>query len=405
MEFSSFAQTLKPIIAEGASEDVFAQTLFINITKFSDEDENVVANTPLASYKSYYTGRRGLTKFAPKITKYLEPERFVAYIDEAGDAAQKDIFHELSPHNPGMTDWNVAESCAGMFKDIILGAAKRKRTPKNAKTGLIPADLGVSAMLPANSERRFEEVDHGDLYLLAECTMKCPVCGRKLVYEKKGKQFCRFQIVPIFPYWLENAERIPFEEKRKAPARLDSQDNLIMLCDDCAETYRTETTPDEYLQMSNTKNNLKNAYRLQQVIDTKDIEKEIEEVLFSLSSLKGLPAARKQKLDAHAVRDKIPDEEFMLREKVMGYVLKYYRYIEGLFVKMEREGKLRYKKVRNEVSDCFEALNQMNYSRSEIFDQMVQWLLEHTENQKREACEAVISFFVQNCEVFDEIAQ
>ena len=74
-------------------------------------------------------------------------------------------------------------------------------------------------------------------------------------------------------------------------------------------------------------------------------------------------------------------------------------------MKMEREGKLRYKKVRNEVSDCFEALNQMNYSRSEIFDQMVQWLLEHTENQKREACEAVISFFVQNCEVFDEIAQ
>lgn len=402
MEFSSFAKALKPIIAEGASEDVFTQTLFINITKFPDEDENVVEKTPLASYKSYYNGRRGLTRFAAKITKYLEPERFVSYIDEAGDAAQKVIFHELSPHNPEMTDWNVAESCAVMFKEIILEAASRKRTFNHDKSGRVSVTLGPLSMSQADPERHIEDAD---LYLLVECGMKCPVCGRKLVYEKKGKQFLRFQIVPVFPFGMENAERVPFEEKWKAPERLDSLDNLIMLCDDCAETYRTGTTADEYFQMRMKKYHLKNVYSLQQVIDTKDIEKEIEEILYSLSSLKGTPAARKQKLDAHTVKDKIPDEEFMLREKVMGYVLRYYRYIEGLFVKMERGGKLRYKKVRNEVSDCFEALNQMGYSRSEIFAQMVQWLMEHTENQKREACEAVISFFVQNCEVFDEITK
>ncbi len=239
-----------------------------------------------------------------------------------------------------------------------------------------------------------------DLYLLAECALKRPVCGRKLVYEKKGIPFCRYRAVPIFPYGLENAERVPFEEKREAPERLDSAGNRIMLCCDCAEVYQRRTTPDEYLKMCMVKDGLRDAYHVQQAIDAKDIETEIEEVLMELSSLRGVPAGRKQKLDFHAVRDKIPDEDFMLREKILWYVANYYEYIEELFRQKELEGTLRYKKVRNEVSDCFESLNRMDYSRSQIFSHMVQWLLEHTEGQKREACEAVISFFVQNCEVF-----
>lgn len=406
IEFSRFAKTLKPIIGEEASEDVFTQTLFVNITSFPDEDENVVENTPLASYKSYYTGRRGLSRFAPKIIRYLEPERFVSYIGRMGDAAQKEIFHVLFFYDPEMmTHWSVPEACARMFKEIILRAAKEKGRSGREKSERAPAGMDGPVRSPVDFQRCFEEVAPGDLYLLVECGMKCPVCGRKLLYERNGIQFCRFQVVPIFPPGLENAERVPFEEKWKAPDRMDRLDNRIMLCEDCAEAYRTETTPEKYFKMCMVKEYLKNVYGLQKVEDTKDIEKGIEEILYSLSSMKCLPKKRRQRLKALTIDEMIPEEEFMLREKVTGYVLKYYRYIERLFIILEGGGKLRYKKVQNVVNDCFEALNQIEYSRSEIFDQMVEWMMEHTGNQKREACEAVISFFIQNCEVFDELAQ
>ena len=40
-----------------------------------------------------------------------------------------------------------------------------------------------------------------------------------------------------------------------------------------------------------------------------------------------------------------------------------------------------------------------------IFDNMVHWLQNKTQCASTSACEAVISFFVQNCEVFNEITE
>ena len=40
-----------------------------------------------------------------------------------------------------------------------------------------------------------------------------------------------------------------------------------------------------------------------------------------------------------------------------------------------------------------------------IFNAMVDWIMKNTGSQSKAACEIVISFFIQNCEVFDEITE
>ena len=44
-------------------------------------------------------------------------------------------------------------------------------------------------------------------------------------------------------------------------------------------------------------------------------------------------------------------------------------------------------------------------NKSDIFDQLVNWVMAKTCSTSREACEAIVSFFVQNCEVFREITK
>lgn len=86
-------------------------------------------------------------------------------------------------------------------------------------------------------------------------------------------------------------------------------------------------------------------------------------------------------------------------------MLRYYRKIEEFFEERERMRNIRFKKVKNEVSQMFETLDEQDLSQEEIFERMVFWLEEQTGCKDRKAREAFISFFVQNCEVFYEVAE
>ena len=86
-------------------------------------------------------------------------------------------------------------------------------------------------------------------------------------------------------------------------------------------------------------------------------------------------------------------------------VLRYYRHIEELFKQYERLGLLRFNKIKNEISQCFESLDEQDLNQQEIFDAMVQWLQKQSKCKNLPACGIIIAFFVQNCEVFYEIAE
>ena len=50
-------------------------------------------------------------------------------------------------------------------------------------------------------------------------------------------------------------------------------------------------------------------------------------------------------------------------------------------------------------------MDNLGATKYEIFERMVDWVHNKTLKISREACEAVISFFIQNCEVFYEISE
>ena len=58
-----------------------------------------------------------------------------------------------------------------------------------------------------------------------------------------------------------------------------------------------------------------------------------------------------------------------------------------------------------QIKCCFIKMEGISENKSDIFDHLVDWIKSKTRSTSKDACEAVISFFVQNCEVFHEITE
>lgn len=61
--------------------------------------------------------------------------------------------------------------------------------------------------------------------------------------------------------------------------------------------------------------------------------------------------------------------------------------------------------LSGQIKNCFLKVNMATNDKSIIFDHMVQWVKNKTLSSSTEACEAVVAYFVQNCEVFYAITE
>lgn len=389
MEFYVFANRLMKVASGGDSDNkaIFTQALFENILEIDDGKVDLEKITARA-YRMYFSGERKINRLASKIRKYIEPEKFSAYINSLGADVQHDIFKEFAADCPGMSDINIHDSMAGLFKKIIEEAYASYNKGKKV-----------------SGKQQEPSLDKEDFVLLDECRNRCPICQGKLLGRKRSVPIPKFRRIFIFPLDLDSAERVEFEKLEDAPNDIRGLENQMVLCQDCAQDYEVQTTPREYAYLMQTKREL---VRISEAADEAydfKIEQGINEILDALRHLDIIPQQEdKTRWDAFRVDKKIPDDLF-LQDRVTDNVLKYYRYIEEQFKQRERENRLRFNKIKCEISLCFETYDESGISKKEIYDRMVNWLSDKT-NCDRDACAVMISFFVQNCEVFrDETAQ
>ena len=135
MLFAEFARRLKDIISglNSGKGGEFAKELFKNILDIDDNEFDLDNDISPSAYRAYFRGDRDLTRLAPKIRKCVEPELFVAYINSLGEDVQHDIFKEFAADCPGMTEWNIPEKIAELFKKIIVEAYPVKKKQKQRR--------------------------------------------------------------------------------------------------------------------------------------------------------------------------------------------------------------------------------------------------------------------------------
>ena len=395
MEFCDFARPLKDILGEEMHAGPFTRMLFEKITIIPENVEHdPLIETTDNTFKAYFTGDRKLTRFVPKLTKYLERTVFVKYIHDLEAEQQTLIYNAFHPVRETMSESNIPEEMADLFMEILSAFIKK---PKPRKRRQVKSELRV---------KRDEPVAVDDFSLLAECNMKCPLCHKRLVETVKGVPLKKYIPIQIFPNNLDLIQQAEFTRVGAQPDDFNSLDNKMLLCRDCAEEYMASPTVNEYQHLLMIKAQQGTDLILQDKVDDITVEQGIQQILEALSKIKGRPKPiDKTKWDAFRVDKKIPDDNHQLQDRVTYWVLRYYHYLEREFKQAERSKQLRFRKIQNEVSQCFEMLDEENKPQAEIFERLVRWLEGQTGCHNRDALETVISFFVQNCEVFNETSE
>ncbi|MDR3543675.1 MAG: hypothetical protein P4L69_22365 [Desulfosporosinus sp.] len=240
------------------------------------------------------------------------------------------------------------------------------------------------------------------LFLL-EVDKQCPLCGKELVSRKQKKlEEKRFQIAHIYP----NSPSADQEKELKGLERLGSNsesfENRIALCKDCHGTQDYQTKADEYLGLVKIKKDLLRKTSLHDLAQPLGLEDEISEVVKKTANISEEELSALN-YEAVPLVNKINKKEILLKTKIQAYITNYYPYIRDLFRYLEKSGNFNFEVMSMQIRTCFIKMNAGGVSQTEIYNVMANWLNNKTLKVSPMACEAVVAFFVQNCEVFDEI--
>lgn len=250
---------------------------------------------------------------------------------------------------------------------------------------------------------RFTENQEMTLY--AQVNGLCPLCRKVLSYKKANSIQKGFQIAHIYPLNPTFEEDVLFKEEIRLSKNSNSLDNLIPLCHNCHSRYDKHKTVEEYRQLVAIKQEIISNRNIQEEYYNCSIEIEIAEIIDILSQQ--LDDAYLSELDYSALKidQKIKkDTDRTLRNLIKSSVLEYYHFIKKLFADIDRTHAGKFDLMASQIKTTYLKFNLMSDDQRLIFHNMAEWLRAKTQRSSIYACEVVISFFIQSCEVFINVS-
>lgn len=239
-----------------------------------------------------------------------------------------------------------------------------------------------------------------DRELFAEVEGKCPLCGDSLVSEKNGRRIAVYDRAHIYPHSPTTAQFQAFKGIPK-PSDIESPQNIILLCKRCHKAQDDATTAADFLRLYSIKQEKAGTYRASQEISRINIEPELRVVLDGLSNIDDSELVDLS-FNPLAVKRKIETGE--LRRKVLGCVTTYYEILKRMFQELDNRRSSTFEIIAMQVKQAFlkQERESLFLDKGQVFDVLVEWI-QSKSGGSRAACEAVVSYFVQDCEVFREI--
>jgi hypothetical protein len=215
------------------------------------------------------------------------------------------------------------------------------------------------------------------LVLLTETGGKCQKCGRPLGIKKEGNDVNYAKVVHL------------------------SETDDVILCVDC-EREMQNASEDDKLALLSDKHYLENLTAARNATSLYTLQNQIEDVLREVN-LMDVTDDTRLKIEPVKVEKKVTEKR--LKERVLFDVTQLYEGVNNALDRLAGENKLNVDKFAKSIKRMYEDASESLPSQSAIYNLLVETLFEKTGRKYKEACEIIISYFVQRCEVFDEIAE
>ena len=252
-----------------------------------------------------------------------------------------------------------------------------------------------------NNRRSYSEAE--TISLISQVGRRCPLCDGDLFYQKKQRQYKQYELAHIYPLNPRPEEVTELAQSPRLSSDVNDPNNIIPLCLTCHGQFDKPRTADEYLRLYHIKSEaLKNEqqralaaeYPLEDqivaiVADLHNVSAESDtEVVLALT-----PKTINDKLDTT-----MPPPT---KRKVRNAVEDYFRHVQSAFLELERNDPGCSEQIFIQVKSFYVMQKRQGLTQGQVFANLVAWIRVRAKAETLESAEAVASFFIQNCEVFE----
>lgn len=393
LNMSSFIQTMQPGFMEHDKQESAGVFLLSAIN-----DQEYVG---LHGYRTDNLSSKKISRIVSRIDHVPDGIKQVSQlqnvIDDTIKYFREEVMKDLNPHLKDDTIGNVIKL---INVDTTISDSKKKSLLSFHEEGddaRFLAEVFLYAV-NRNNKKVDETVEYEDAPLLAEANYECPLCHKKLVDMVNGKAIKKYCITQIFPDDLDDATAGKFSKVSAAPADYDIPENLIALDEDCSDRYLLSPTVEEYKQLREIKEAISRNFAAKASVNSIQLEDDIRTVLDALSQIRDASELVQLEYDALHVEEKFEPENFVLKNETQMQVVMYYRYIEKVFSESDAD----FDMIASEVKLSSQKLEKAGMSQAEVIAQLAEWIRNKSglDASRQLACNIVVSFFIQNCEVF-----
>lgn len=252
------------------------------------------------------------------------------------------------------------------------------------------------------SKKRKRPSDNEILILYNEVDGICPLCSKVLLYEKNSSKHKNFEIAHIYPLNPTDEEKEILKNEEILNADVNNLDNLIALCPECHTKFDKPRTVEEYRHLVNIKKKISRIQENRSYYHQYQIEEEILSILINLSELDDDKVSlMKLNYKALKIDDKTDNTITGITKRRIKYdVTNYFLYIKEQFLNIEKLKPGTFNLISSQIKTYYLKILRVEKNQEEIFNNMSEWLYKKSNSKSVEACKIIISFFIQNCEVF-----
>ena len=238
---------------------------------------------------------------------------------------------------------------------------------------------------------------------LEEVNSLCPICGRKFLYKSTASLMKGAEIAHIFPNSPTASEKTILKDVEVDGDDSEAFENKIALCKNCHDEYDAKKTVESYNQMLELKRHLHSELKAKKMLSEENIEDELTAVVKALSTAKQEDLNGIGSLNYSSLKVSQKVEIVHLCKRIEGDVTAYYPFCKQKFKEVDTTDS-SFNIVCLSVKKGYLKLKKDGLDKETIFEQMTNWFVSKT-HASYNACAIMVSFFVQNCDIYDEISK
>ncbi|BCZ48468.1 hypothetical protein psyc5s11_45350 [Clostridium gelidum] len=250
-------------------------------------------------------------------------------------------------------------------------------------------------------DNRKDFTNNEKMVLYSEVEGHCPVCGDILTHKKNGQIHKTFEVAHIYPANPRLNEIELLKNEIRLSEDVNDLNNVIAVCRKCHKQFDTPRTVEEYKKWYRIKQKLVQDIERKNTYQLFNIEAEIKIVLEKLNN----PNSESEliHLSYESLKIDVKANEslsYIIKRTIKSDVVDYFDFIKRLFIEINKVTPYKFETLASQIKVFYFKCMQINQSQDYVYGALVDWIYEKTDCYSKRACEVVVAYFVQDCEVF-----